>query len=158
MTDKVSKLLNVMRATPFAGERRNAINLILKLSAKKNNWKKWEIYPKNDCLYLFCVVLITGMNGKYIDGTVWGTSETIDEIKKYSEKFLQDLLIQLETLKKYEVSYVNENLIHWIAGYAIGVSGGKSHVESKKLPYSPCGVDVFCMAVSQGEKVKLNLP
>lgn len=164
MINKINALILRAQSTEYAGERRNAYSLAKRLIFKnnlQNNYKfniKKEI-KENEYLYYKLVSKGCGCDMQLIKNNTYrftGYKKELDFLFKNEKKYVQLRDLNLQYLMSLSPNYVYENLMYWIAGYAVGITQGKTHVSSRCLPYTPMASDNYCRGVDDGLRARMK--
>lgn len=159
---KIKTLLYKACITPYAGERRNAYSLAKRLIFKNNlqyNYplkinKAFDAY-----VYLFYKIVCPVYNCKIQVSrdniyTIIGYKKQLDILLNFEHiytKLKNENLLYLTQLSSH---YIHENLMCWTAGFAVGITHGKSRVNNSDMPFTPMSSDNYCRGVSDGWHIK----
>lgn len=157
----IDSLIRKAQITPYVGERQNAYSLAKRLIFKNNLQNNYKIIIKKSIdryLYLFYQIICPAYNCKikFVENTDYlfiGYKNQLNFIFSLETCYMSLKDLNLIYLTELSSNYIYENLIYWIAGFAVGITYGKSRVNSYRLPYTPMGSDNYCRGVADGWKI-----
>lgn len=161
---RIDNLIQKARITPYDGERRNAYSLAKRLIFKNNLQYDYPLKINKLCdeyTYLFykivCPVYACKIQSSGDDTyTFIGYKKQLDILLNFDciyKKSKDENLLYLSRLSSH---YIHENLMCWTAGFAVGITHGKSRVNNSDMPFTPMSSDNYCRGVSDGWHIKNN--